>query len=77
MCRHPLPHIYCFNHVFLLPYTELFSLRHDIYKNITHFNCRPLLAANFSDNLLSLLLLHILSVPAFIHHVSVLADEVI
>ncbi|XP_055959426.1 ubiquitin-protein ligase E3B [Patella vulgata] len=36
---------------------------------------RPLIAANFSDNLLSVFLLHILSVPALIHHISVLSQE--
>ena len=37
---------------------------------------RPLLAANFSDNLLSLFLLHIMSVPAVVLHVNSMAQEV-
>ncbi|ESO98574.1 hypothetical protein LOTGIDRAFT_201597 [Lottia gigantea] len=36
---------------------------------------RPLIAANFSDNLLSVFLLHILSVPAIVHHISVLSPD--
>ncbi|XP_041348845.1 ubiquitin-protein ligase E3B-like [Gigantopelta aegis] len=36
---------------------------------------RPLIAANFSDNLLTVFLLHILSVPAIIHHVASTAQE--
>ncbi len=37
---------------------------------------RPLIAANFSDNLLSIFLLNILSVPAVILHISCMAQEV-
>ncbi|KAL4223687.1 Ubiquitin-protein ligase E3B [Mactra antiquata] len=36
---------------------------------------RPLMAANFSDNLLTLFVLNILSVPALIHHISVMAPD--
>ena len=38
--------------------------------------CRPLIAADFSDNFQSLFLLHILSVPAVIQHTSDLAADV-
>ncbi|CAG2207262.1 UBE3B [Mytilus edulis] len=36
---------------------------------------RPLIAANFSDNLLTVFVLNIMSVPAVIHHVSNLSQE--
>ncbi|XP_048241193.1 ubiquitin-protein ligase E3B-like [Haliotis rufescens] len=36
---------------------------------------RPLMSANFSDNLLTVFLLHILSVPAIIYHISHTAHE--
>ncbi|XP_060602901.1 ubiquitin-protein ligase E3B-like [Ruditapes philippinarum] len=36
---------------------------------------RPLLAANFSDNLLTLFVLNILSVPALVHHLSTTAPD--
>jgi ubiquitin-protein ligase E3 B len=38
---------------------------------------RPLLGANFSDNLLNTFLLHILSVPAIVLHMCVTAPECI
>lgn len=38
---------------------------------------RPVIAAHFSDNLLRSFLLHIMSVPAVISHLSVLTPEVI
>ena len=47
-----------------------------LLKNANYFCYRPLLAANFSDNLLTVFVLHILSVPAIIHHVAVLAPDV-
>lgn len=37
---------------------------------------RPVIAAHFSDNLLRSFLLHIMSVPAVISHLSVLTPEV-
>ena len=37
---------------------------------------RPLITAQFSDKLLSLFLLHILSVPAIVLHISNLSPEV-
>lgn len=37
---------------------------------------RPLIAAQYSDKLLSLTMIHILSVPALIHHLVTLAPEV-
>lgn len=37
---------------------------------------RPLVAASYSDKLLSLLTIHMLSVPALIHHLDTLAPEV-
>jgi hypothetical protein len=40
------------------------------------FYFRPLLAANFSDNLLTLFVLNILSVPALVHHLSTTAPDV-
>lgn len=36
---------------------------------------RPVIAAHFSDNLLRSFLLHIMSVPAIVHHLSVLTPE--
>lgn len=36
---------------------------------------RPLVAANFSDNLLTVFVLHIMAVPAIINHVSTLSPE--
>uniref|UniRef100_A0AAV2MRF1 Ubiquitin-protein ligase E3B n=1 Tax=Knipowitschia caucasica TaxID=637954 RepID=A0AAV2MRF1_KNICA len=36
---------------------------------------RPVLAAHFSDNLLRSFLLHIMSVPAVVHHINVLTPE--
>ncbi|MPC42250.1 Ubiquitin-protein ligase E3B [Portunus trituberculatus] len=36
---------------------------------------RPLMAANYSDKLLSLMTIHVLSVPALIHHLDALAPE--
>ncbi|XP_064648502.1 ubiquitin-protein ligase E3B-like isoform X2 [Lineus longissimus] len=36
---------------------------------------RPLIAANYSDNLLTVFLLHILSVPGVIYHISTTAQE--
>ena len=44
----------------------------DMY--VLHF--RPLLAADFSDNLLTLFVLNILSVPAVIYHLNLMAQEV-
>jgi len=38
---------------------------------------RPLIAANFSDKLLTMYIIHILSVPAVIEHVKSMAPEVI
>lgn len=38
---------------------------------------RPLLAAHFSDELMNLFLLHILSVPALVHHLLGIAPEVL
>ena len=43
---------------------------------IVTISLRPLLAANFSDNLLTVFILHVLSVPALIHHVTVMSEEV-
>ena len=43
---------------------------------IVTLSLRPLLAASFSDNLLTALILHILSVPALIQHVTVMSEEV-
>lgn len=37
---------------------------------------RPLVAANLSDNLLTVFLLHILSVPAVVHHMNIMSQEV-
>ena len=34
------------------------------------------MAAEFSDNLLTLFLLNVLSVPALLHHVSIMSQEV-
>ncbi|KAK3581963.1 hypothetical protein CHS0354_023434 [Potamilus streckersoni] len=42
---------------------------------IITISLRPLLAANFSDNLLSVFILHILSVPAVIYHVNSIAPD--
>ncbi|ELT93611.1 hypothetical protein CAPTEDRAFT_162148 [Capitella teleta] len=36
---------------------------------------RPLMAADLSDNLLTLFLLHILSVPALVHHMNIMSQE--
>lgn len=36
---------------------------------------RPLLAANFSDNLMTMFLLHILSVPAVVYHITIHTQE--
>lgn len=38
---------------------------------------RPLAAANFSDKLMSMFLIHILSVPALIKHLESLSPEVL
>lgn len=38
---------------------------------------RPLIAANFSDKLTSTFLIHILSVPALLSHIQMLAPEVL
>ena len=37
---------------------------------------RPLIAAEFSDKLLTVFVLNILSVPAIIHHLNVMSPEV-
>ncbi|KAL5016325.1 hypothetical protein ScPMuIL_005914 [Solemya velum] len=42
---------------------------------ITTLSLRPLIAANFSDSLLTVFILHILSVPAFIQHLSTTAPD--
>ncbi|XP_064612255.1 ubiquitin-protein ligase E3B-like [Liolophura sinensis] len=49
--------------------------KHATLSAIMTLAMRPLLAAGFSDNLLSAYLLHILSVPAIIHHVAEVAPE--
>lgn len=38
---------------------------------------RPLIAANFSDKLMTMFLIHILAVPALIKHLETLSPEVL
>ncbi|KAJ0067507.1 hypothetical protein NL108_007981, partial [Boleophthalmus pectinirostris] len=46
------------------------------YVQLLYFSVfRPVLAAHFSDNLLRSFLLHIMSVPAVVHHLNVLTPE--
>jgi len=49
---------------------------HVIFVMELYFAPRPLIAAQFSDNLLTLFVLSILSVPALVHHTSTLAPDV-
>nr|XP_022345739.1 ubiquitin-protein ligase E3B-like [Crassostrea virginica] len=42
---------------------------------IVSISLRPLIAANFSENLMTVFVLHIMSVPALLHHVSVNSGE--
>ncbi|XP_055995388.1 ubiquitin-protein ligase E3B-like isoform X2 [Ostrea edulis] len=42
---------------------------------IVNLSLRPLIASNFSENLMTVFILHILSVPALLHHVDVNAGE--
>ncbi|KAK3084950.1 hypothetical protein FSP39_021947 [Pinctada imbricata] len=43
---------------------------------IVTISLRPLIAANFSDNLLTVFTLHIMAVPALVHHVSTASTDV-
>lgn len=49
--------------------------KHTMLSAIVTVALRPLLAANFSDNLLTVFLLNILSVPALIHHITTMSQE--
>ncbi|KAK8739159.1 hypothetical protein OTU49_003508, partial [Cherax quadricarinatus] len=51
------------------------ALRGPAVTTITTLALRPLVAAQYSDKLLSLITIHILSVPALIHHLVTLAPE--
>ncbi|KAG0715753.1 Ubiquitin-protein ligase E3B [Chionoecetes opilio] len=51
------------------------ALRGPAITTIITLALRPLMAANYSNNLLSLITIHILSVPALIHHLATLAPE--
>lgn len=44
---------------------------------ILTLSLRPLVAANFSDKLMTMFLIHILSVPALIKHLETLSPEVV
>ncbi|XP_077862851.1 ubiquitin-protein ligase E3B-like, partial [Saccoglossus kowalevskii] len=50
-------------------------LKHATLSAIFTITLRPLIAGKFTDNLLSLFLVHILSVPAIIQHLSSIAPE--
>lgn len=52
------------------------ALRGPAITTIITLALRPLMAANYSDKLLSLMTIHVLSVPALIHHLDALAPEV-
>ncbi|XP_074641839.1 ubiquitin-protein ligase E3B-like [Tubulanus polymorphus] len=51
------------------------SFKHATLSAILTIALRPLIASNFSDNLMTVFLLHILSVPGIIYHVSITAQE--
>lgn len=44
-------------------------------KAIISLSVRPLISGNFSDNLTTMFLMHILSTPALLHHVESLAPD--
>uniref|UniRef100_A0A0P4WEM7 Ubiquitin-protein ligase E3B n=1 Tax=Scylla olivacea TaxID=85551 RepID=A0A0P4WEM7_SCYOL len=51
------------------------ALRGPAITTIITLALRPLMAASYSDKLLSLMTIHVLSVPALIHHLDALAPE--
>ena len=52
------------------------ALRGPAISTIITLATRPLVGAEYSDKILSLLILHILSVPGLVHHLTTLAPEV-
>lgn len=53
------------------------ALKHVSLSAILTLALRPLVSANFSDKLMTMFLIHILSVPALIQHLDTLTPEVV
>lgn len=51
-------------------------LKHASISAILELSLRPLISANFSEKLMTMFLIHILSVPAIVLHLQNLAPEV-
>lgn len=51
-------------------------LKHASLSAIITLSLRPLVSANFSEKLMTMFLIHILSVPAIIQHMQTLTPEV-
>lgn len=52
------------------------ALKHISLSAIVTLSLRPLISSNYSEKLMTMFLIHILSVPALIYHLNVIAPEV-
>lgn len=74
MCVFFISYLLLYNYFWI--FQNIFKMSDLLSFEFTLIFLRPVIAAQFSDNLLRSFLLHIMSVPAVISHLSVLTPEV-